>query len=64
MTTHILQRDVKGAGILETITPVCSCGWRGIGYAAHNDWQMTNVREQEVKHLQTVSLDVIVRGKK
>lgn len=64
MNAHILHRDVKGTGILETITPVCSCGWIGIGYAAHNDYQISNVRDQEKKHLHTVSLDVIVRGKK
>jgi len=64
MNTHILKRDVKGTGILEIITPECSCGWRGIGYAAHNDYQISNVRDQEKKHLHTVSLDVIVRGKK
>jgi hypothetical protein len=61
MNTHILNRDVKGTGILETITPVCSCGWHGIGYAAHNDYQMTNVREQEIKHLHDKQIEVLAR---
>jgi hypothetical protein len=61
MNTHILRRAVSGKGMDETITPICSCGWHGIGYASHNDYQMTNVREQEIKHLHDKQSEVLAR---
>lgn len=34
------------------IQPVCSCGWGGRKEYAHNDYQHSNVLEQEEAHLQ------------
>jgi len=59
MNNHILSREKTGSGMDEKITPICSCGWRGIGYAAHNDYQMTNVREQEQDHVFILAIGVI-----
>jgi hypothetical protein len=55
MTTHVLKREHSGEGISSCITPTCSCGWRGIGYEAHNDWQHAMVKDQESAHLRAVS---------
>jgi hypothetical protein len=49
---HEISRVYEGVGITQKITPVCSCGWVGIGYEAHNDWQYTLIREQETAHVQ------------
>ena len=51
MTKHILTRESQGRNEMRKITPTCSCGWRGIGYEAHNDWQHTLVVEQERDHI-------------
>lgn len=48
---HILSREISGSGIERTLTPTCSCGWKGKGYAAHNDMQYTMVKEQEINHI-------------
>ena len=50
---HKMKREHTGSGFTECITPTCSCGWRGIGYEAHNDWQYTLVKEQEDEHRKT-----------
>jgi hypothetical protein len=42
--------ESKGEGMNETMTPVCTCGWRGIGYAAYNNWQHTLVHDQINAH--------------
>jgi hypothetical protein len=46
-----LKREYSGRGIEQIITPACSCGWRGKGYAAWNDYQMTMVKVQEDMHI-------------
>jgi hypothetical protein len=51
MSNHKLQRRYEGEGIMQKITPACSCGWVGIGYEAHNDYQYTLVKEQEDDHI-------------
>jgi hypothetical protein len=48
---HQLTRKREGRREMEKITPTCSCGWVGIGYEAHNDYQLTLVKEQEGDHL-------------
>lgn len=48
---HDLKREYHGEGITRRVTPTCSCGWRGIGYEAHNDYQHTLVKDQEMEHL-------------
>lgn len=48
---HTLQRRYKGEGIEREITPACSCGWVGIGYAAWNDYQHVMVKDQEDEHI-------------
>jgi hypothetical protein len=56
MTSHVLKREHSGEGITHCITPTCSCGWRGFGYEAHNDWQHTMVKDQESAHLSAASI--------
>lgn len=51
MSDHILKRTYSGCNESRCITPTCSCGWVGRGEYAWNDWQMTNVAEQESEHL-------------
>jgi hypothetical protein len=51
MDIHVLTREYEGCGEQRVITLACSCGWRSIGYVAHNDYQMTLVRQQETDHL-------------
>jgi len=48
---HKLERKYKGDREMRTITPTCSCGWIGRGYAAYNDYQHSMVKEQENQHL-------------
>ena len=50
---HKLKRLHTGKGITGKITPTCSCGWVGRGYEAHNDYQHTNVAEQEREHIRS-----------
>lgn len=50
-TKHSLKREYVGKNEGQIITPTCSCGWRGRGEPAYNDFQMTNVKEQENEHL-------------
>jgi hypothetical protein len=54
--THIISResDKSGYGNMSTITPVCSCGWRGFGVAAFNDDQSHQVQKQGDGHLRDV----------
>lgn len=40
-----------GNGMMAGKTPVCSCGWVGIRYEAHNDYQYTLVRNQIEQHI-------------
>ena len=51
MKTHNITRDSKGQGMDQSITPICSCGWKGYAEEAHNDYMYTNLKEQEDKHL-------------
>lgn len=52
---HIIDRLLEGKGLDEVMTPVCSCGWKGRGYAAYNNWQHTNVQEQIDEHLESLA---------
>lgn len=47
---HRIERVYEGEGVRRKITPVCSCGWVGNGYEAHNDWQHTLVYAQVKAH--------------
>ena len=49
-TAFKLEREYVGEGIERGITPICSCGWRGRTEYAYNDYQHTNVDEQEKEH--------------
>ena len=46
----MLKRLSGGMGLDSWIQPSCSCGWKGRKEYAHNDYQYTNVREQEDSH--------------
>jgi hypothetical protein len=49
--SHQLSQESSGPGNADTITPVCSCGWRGFGVAAYNDDQLARVKQQEFAHI-------------
>jgi hypothetical protein len=51
MQTHNFIRDSKGQGMDQSVTPICSCGWKGYAEEAHNDYMYTNLKEQEEKHI-------------
>jgi len=50
-TTHITSIKSEGSGFMEKKTPVCTCGWVGIGYEAYCNWQHTLVTDQTIAHL-------------
>ncbi len=52
--THNLKREYSGKNETHKITPTCSCGWRGIGYEAWNDYQHAMVNDQEREHLRPI----------
>jgi len=54
---HKFKRVGTGTGIESTITPTCSCGWTGRPEGAWNDWQHTNVAEQEQAHILNYTKD-------
>lgn len=47
---HAMTRVSTGIKIDDTVQVICTCGWSGTAYPAWNDWQMTLVMEDEVKH--------------
>lgn len=51
MQKHELKREHAGKAEMGSITPTCSCGWRGRTEYAYNDYQHTNVKEQEGDHI-------------
>jgi hypothetical protein len=48
---HELKREREGKAEMGSITPTCSCGWRGHTEHAYNDYCYTNIKEQEGDHL-------------
>jgi hypothetical protein len=48
---HELKRERAGKAEMGSITPTCSCGWRGRTEYAYNDYCHTNVKEQEGGHI-------------
>lgn len=50
MSEHNLQREYQGKGEGKSITPYCSCGWRGQPEYAYNDYQHYNLDRQELQH--------------
>jgi len=53
---HILKRKYEGENEMGNITPTCSCGWIGRPEFAYNDYQYSNVNEQESEHLRKSNL--------
>lgn len=51
MNEHKLKRESSGSREMYTITPTCSCGWRGVGHAAYEDYQHALIKEQEDRHI-------------
>lgn len=49
--THRLKRLYDGKHEGGSITPTCSCGWKGRPEYAYDDYQHTQVQEQEIQHL-------------
>jgi len=58
MTEHKFARESTGSGIADTVTAVCSCGWRGIPRPGYDDWQLTNVRMDEHSHRQDIAKEL------
>lgn len=52
---HVLTRKYGGENITGWIQPTCSCGWEGRKEYAYEDYQHTNVKEQESDHIRSVS---------
>lgn len=52
---HITSQIADGVGNTGTLTPVCSCGWRGRGIEGYNDDQCFQVHRQEQRHLRETS---------
>lgn len=52
---HVISRESTGHGMTDSTTAVCSCGWRGTPRYEYDDYQMTNVRADEVRHLSNVN---------
>jgi len=52
---HELSQNTGGDGMMGWIQPTCSCGWVGIKEYAYNDYQHSNVREQESRHLRSAA---------
>lgn len=50
---HETTRDYGGEGMSAYIRPKCSCGWVGEAEYAYEDYQHTNVKEQEGRHIQS-----------
>ena len=50
---NLLQRKHGGTYELSWIQPTCSCGWEGRKEFAYNDYQHSNVIEQEEQHVRT-----------
>ena len=48
---HTINEVQEGTGNMSTITPVCSCGWKGHGVASYNDDQFFQVNQQKKFHL-------------
>ncbi len=48
---HRLNQETQGVGNMQSITPVCTCGWRGGPAYAYNDDQLSDVRRQGDLHL-------------
>lgn len=52
MSDHKLTLKTGGRMEMGWIQPVCTCGWEGRKEYAYNDYQHSNVREQEGEHIQ------------
>ena len=50
---HELKRECVGQNEAGSITPTCSCGWRGRAEYRYNDYCHSNVRDQESEHLRS-----------
>ena len=52
-----MKREYFGKNESRTITPTCSCGWKGGGIAAYNDYQQYMVQQQEDQHRRDVIME-------
>ncbi|MDZ4344696.1 MAG: hypothetical protein U1E51_19920 [Candidatus Binatia bacterium] len=55
MKEHELKREYAGKEEMGSITPTCSCGWRGRAEFAYNDYQFSNVKDQESEHIRNAN---------
>jgi hypothetical protein len=46
-----LKRQTGGSNETSWIQPTCACGWEGRREYAYEDYQYSNVREQESEHI-------------
>jgi hypothetical protein len=59
---HELKREHAGKAEMGSITPTCSCGWRGRTEYAYNDYQHTNVKEQEGDHIRSAHREAMIEN--
>lgn len=48
---HKLTRNFGGKNELSWKQPICSCGWKGKKHYAYNDYQHSNLKDEENKHI-------------
>lgn len=49
---HRMWRDRSGFGPSDSVTPTCSCGWKGRAEYESDDFMSTKLAAQEREHLQ------------
>lgn len=59
--SSVTERHSSGGGNMESLVPVCSCGWRGFSVAAYNDDQYSQVQRQMRQHLIEVGAVGVMR---
>lgn len=59
---HAMHRESTGTAIDDYDRVVCSCGWKGPKRHGYDDWQCTNLREDELSHRLAARLDSSPRG--
>ena len=54
--SHKISHAIRGFGNTQTVTPECSCGWKGIPEHAYTDGQMYQVKKQCERHLKNPNI--------
>lgn len=51
MDGHKIRRKFGGSEEMSWIQSVCSCGWEGQKHYAYNDYQRTNLKQEQSNHM-------------